>query len=75
MPPLSDGGRRFAGLIVIVFGVLFLAFGGLCSGVYLLGFFIDGDLRDLMHASMIAVPTALVGWLIIARGRALWAKR
>lgn len=67
--------RRFAGSIVIVFGLLFLAFGGLCSAVYLLSFFAEGDLNNLGFALMVGVPTTLVGGLIISSGRKLWVTR
>lgn len=67
--------RRFAGLIFIVFGILFLAFGGLCSAVYLLSFFAEGDLINMGFALMIGLPTALVGGMIILTGRALWTRK
>ena len=66
--------RRFAGLIVIMFGVFFLAFGGLCSAVFLLSFFAEGDLINLGFALMVGVPTALVAAMIFSIGRALWRK-
>ena len=67
--------RRFAGLIVVAFGILLLAFGGLCSAVYLLSFLAEGDLKNLGLAVMVGVPTALVGGMIIAAGRAFRVKR
>ena len=67
--------RRFAGLIVIMFGVFFLAFGGLCSAVFLLSFFAEGDLINMGFALMIGLPTALVGGMIILTGRALWTRK
>lgn len=67
--------RRFAGLIVVAFGIRFLAFGGLCSAVYLLSFPAEGDLNNLGLAVMVGVPTALVGGMIIAAGRAFRVKR
>jgi hypothetical protein len=74
-PVQSDSVRRFAGLIVIVLGVLWLVFSGLCGGLYLMGFFIDGNWSNLRDAILILAPSALVGWLVIARGRALRAGR
>ncbi len=68
----ADYLRRFVGLIIIVFGVMFLAFGGLCSAVYLLSFFAEGDLNNLGLALMVGVPTALVGGMIISTGRRFW---
>ena len=67
--------RRFAGLIAIVFGVLFAAFGGLCSAIYLLSFYAEGDWNNLGAALMVGVPTAVVAGMIVSMGRRFWAKR
>jgi hypothetical protein len=67
----SESVRRFAGLIVIVLGVLWLLFAGACSGLYFMGFFIDGTWRNLRDGLLILAPSLVIGWLIIARGRAM----
>lgn len=74
---LSPGNavRRFARSIVIVFGLLFLAFGGLRSAVFLRSFFAEGDLINLVYALTIGVPAALMGGLVISRGPKLWVRR
>jgi hypothetical protein len=67
----SSGGElgRLIGLILIVIGVIWLVTTGLCSAVFAVGLFDNGNLNDLGVVLTIGVPSALIGGAIYAIGR------
>lgn len=60
---------RFIGLILVVFGVLWLVLTGLCSAAFAIGLLGEGNLSDVGAVLMIGGPSALIGAVIYGIGR------
>ena len=70
---MSDETKRFLGLILVVVGVLLLAFTGLCTASVAIFFVQSASItpNDIVTIVMFAGPSALLGWGIYAWGRSM----
>ena len=74
---MSEETRRFFGLVLLVIGVLLLAFTGLCTASVLIFLIQSYSItpNDIVTIVMFAGPSALLGWGIFAWGRSLRGPR
>ncbi len=72
--PTGNELRRFAGLILVAIGTLWLVLTGLCTAVFAVGVAGEGNLNDIGGVLSIGAPSAVIGGIIYAIGRWLRPK-